>query len=282
MAHQKGQAGKWRRRFLGAMARTANAGLSAQMAGVDRTTAFALRQRDPGFARDWIRARDWGRARVKAQGQPVHPGGRPRSAGPAEELDPRPLKARRCRHGGTEVVRCGEGRMSPESDRIFFSHLAAGYGLRRSAAKAGFSKQALYARRTIDPEFEAQWEAAKAQCLARNDMLLIDSVPRTLDPETADAAEDLPRPTIAEVIRITRMYRSAPGAGSGRGAGRAAGPAAAAEPPVPDAKHIFDELSERVREIKLAQAKGKLAEGWTQDEWENWIPPGWVRKDEAA
>ncbi|MGA9580444.1 MAG: hypothetical protein WBR13_00565, partial [Allosphingosinicella sp.] len=80
MAHRKELVGKWRKRFLSAMARTANAGLSAEMAGVDRTTAFALRKRDPGFAADWIRARDWGRARVKAEGRPVFACGRPRQA----------------------------------------------------------------------------------------------------------------------------------------------------------------------------------------------------------
>ena len=109
MAHRKDVAGKWRKRFLAAMARTANAGLSARMAGVDRTTAFALRKRDPGFASAWIRARDWGRARVKAQGRPVFAGGRPRSAGPDETLDPRPLRCvrRRQREGARSS---GRGR----------------------------------------------------------------------------------------------------------------------------------------------------------------------------
>src|SRR5687768_8153059 len=146
MAHRKEVAGKWRRRFLAAMARTANAGLSAQMAGVDRGTAFALRKRDPGFAADWLRARDWGRARAKAAGRAVFAGGRPRAAGRGEELDPRPLKERRRPDGGTEIVRCGEGRQSPETDAVFFSNLAAGHGVRRSAAMAGFSATALYNR----------------------------------------------------------------------------------------------------------------------------------------
>jgi len=275
MAHRKAQAGKWRKRFLSAMARTANAGLSAQMAGVDRATAFALRKRDPGFAADWARARDWGRARAKAAGRPVFPGGRPRAAGPAEALDPRPLKARRCREGGTQIVRCGEGRMSPETDRIFLTHLAAGFGVRRSAAQAGFSTNALYARRMLDPAFAAQWEAAKAQCLARNDMLLIDSVPRTLDPEVAAAADDLPRPTIAEAIQIQRLYRTtAAGPGRGRGSQEPA--------PAPSAEEIFAELHQRLQEIKREETGEKLASGWVQDEAGNWIPPGWTRKDEAA
>jgi hypothetical protein len=275
MAHRKGQAGKWRKRFLGALARTANAGLSAQMAGVDRATAFGLRKRDPGFAAAWVRARDWGRARAKAAGRPVFAGGRPRPAGPAEALDPRPLKVRRCRHGGTEIVRCGEGRQSPESDLIFFSNLAAGYGVRRSAAAAAFSTNAVYARRMIDPDFAARWVAARDQCVARNDMLLIDSVPRTLDPDVTEAAEDLPRPTIAEAIRIQRLYRRRDdneGKGGRRGYGA----------PPRSAEDAIKSVLDKIEAIERHEAPQKLAQGWSQDEAGHWIPPGWVRKDEAA
>jgi hypothetical protein len=277
MAHRKDVAGKWRRRFLAAMARTANAGLSVRMAGVDPSTAFGLRKRDAGFAADWVRARDWGRARAKAAGRPVFAGGRPQGAGPGEALDPRPLKVRPCREGGTEIVRCGEGRQSPESDHVFFSHLAAGFGVGRSAAAAGFSKNALYARRMIDPDFEARWELAKAQCLARNDMLLIDSVPLALDPETSEAADALARPTIAEAIQIAKLYRPAP-----EKPARGAKPSAEAEPPGRTGAEIFDELSGRLDEIERDKAAAKLASGWTKDEEGNWIPPGWVRRDEAA
>jgi hypothetical protein len=276
MAHKTKVAGKWRRRFLSAMARTANAGLSAQMAGVDRGTPFALRKRDPVFAAAWIRARDWGRARAKAEGRPVFPCGRPGAAGPAEHLDPRPLKTRRCRDGGTETVRCGEGRQSPESDHVFFANLAGGQGVRRSAAAAGFSTTALYNRRMIDPDFEGRWEAAKAQCLARNDMLLIDSVPRTLDPETTEAADDLARPTIAEAIRIARLYRAPPGKAEPKSKGREEAR------PMRSCDEIFDELSERLKEIEDEKSAARLAVGWSLDEAGNWIPPGWVRKDEAA
>jgi hypothetical protein len=252
------------------MARTANAKLSATMAGVDRSTPFELRKRDPVFAAAWVRARAWGRARVKAAGQAVHACGRPRRAPPAEALDPRPLKERRSRHGGTEIVRCGEDQMSPETDRIFFANLAAGHGIRRSAAAAGFSTTALYNRRMIDPQFQSQWLAARDQCLARNDMLLIDCVPRTLDPQASEAADDLPRPTIAEAIRITRLYR--PPASAREAARRAAEP----EPRI-SAKEVFDALSERLAEIERDGAQAKLDQGWIEDEEGNWIPPGWTK-----
>lgn len=271
MAHKRKYAGRWRRKFLSALARTANARLAAEMAGVDHTTAYLLRQRDAGFAAAWPRARAWGRARVKAEGRPVFAGGRPRPAGTRGVLDPRELKERASRDGGTETVRCGEGRQSPSTDATFFAHLAAGQGVRRAAAAAGFSTNALYARRMIDPQFAAQWEAAKDQCVARNDMLLIDSVPRTLDPDITDTAESLAKPTIGEAIQIQRLYRrrDEPAAGGRRGRG----------PPERSFEQACASILEKIEAIERHEAPKKLAEGWVRDEAGNWIPPGWVRKD---
>jgi hypothetical protein len=265
----KKAAGMWRRRFLSALARTANARLAAEMAGVDHSTAYALRERDEGFARAWPRARAWGRARVKAEGRPVFANGRPRAAGPAEALDPRELVVRTSKNGGTQLIRAGEGRMSPRSDAVFFAHLAAGFGIRRSAAAAGFSRTALYNRRMNDPEFAAQWDLAKAQGIARNDMLLIDCVPRTLDPEVSEAADDLPRPTIAEAIQIARMYRP-----RGEVPGR---PPWGQGLPQRSAEEAVESILSKIEAIERHEAPKKLAEGWTQDEAGRWIPPGWVK-----
>ena len=224
MAHKKAVAGKWRRRFLRAMARTANAELSAWRAGVDKTTAFALRKRDSGFARDWARARDWGRARVKAEGRPVHACGRPRQARAGEGAeDARALVVRLSKREGAQIVRAGEGRWTPQAETEFFAWLVAGFGVAHAARQIGFSTNALYRRRFRDPEFAARWAALREEGLARNDGLLIDSVPQALDPEVMAAAGDLPRPTIAEAIQIQRLYRR-DGEGDGP-RGRSAWPA---------------------------------------------------------
>lgn len=275
MAHKKSQAGKWRKRFLGAMARTANAGLSAQMAGVDRTTAFALRQRDPGFACDWVRARDWGRARVKAEGRPVHACGRPRAAraGDAPE-DARALVVRHSKREGAQIVRAGEGRWSPAIEADFFAWLAAGFGVNHAARQIGFSTVALYQRRLKDPDFAARWASVRAEGLARNDGLLIDSVPRTLDPEVIATADGLPSPTIAEAIQIQRLYRRDPEGGESAGrSGWPARPRSLAE--------VHDSILKKLSAIARVRDAAKLAKGWIQDEAGNWIPPGWVRKDAA-
>ena len=276
MAHKKTQAGKWRKRFLSAMARTANAGLSAQMAGVDRTTAFALRQRDPVFAGAWIRARDWGRARVKAQGRPVHACGRPRAGRVGEApTDPRELIVRLSKREGAQIVRAGEGRWSPAVEADFFAWLAAGFGVNHAARQIGFSTVALYKRRLRDPDFSARWAAVRAEGLARNDALLIDSVPRSLDPEVMAAADGLPVPTIAEAIQIQRLYRRDGEGGEPRGRGG-----------WPARPRSLDEMRgsifKKLSAIARVRDSEKRASGWTQDEDGNWIPPGWVRKDEAA
>lgn len=276
MAHRREVAGKWRKRFLSAMARTANAGLSARMAGVDKTTAFALRKRDPGFARDWVRARDWGRARVEAEGRPVHACGRPRraQAGEAPE-DARALVLRRSKRDGAQIVRAGEGRWTPEIEADFFAWLAAGFGVAHAARQIGFSTVALYRRRTADPGFATRWAAVREEGVARNDGLLIDVVPRAIDPEVMAIADGLPSPTIDEAIRIQRLYRSPVGGRGGAGrhdpeAGRAS------------EKELNESLVAMLDVLERREAAKRLGEGWIRDEEGNWIPPGWGRKDEAA
>lgn len=270
MAHRKTIAGKWRKKLLSALARTANARLAAEMAGVDHSTAYGLRRRDPGFAAAWERALAWGRARVKAEGRPVFAGGRPRPARAGEAPpDPRPLVLRPCREGGAELVRAGEGRWNPEAEEVFFAWLGAGHGVRRAAKESGFSTNALYARRQLHPDFAARWAQAKADSLERNDLLLIDSVQWSLDPEAVDAAEALPRPTISEAIRIQRLYRAPAGGGTGR--------AAEPERPRRDVNEIIDQIAARLEEIKKEEEQAKIEAGWIRDETGYWIPPGWVR-----
>jgi hypothetical protein len=260
----------WRKKFLSALARTANARLAAEMAGVDHTTAYELRRRDPAFAAAWVRARAWGRKRVKAEGRPVFAGGRPRPARAGEAPpDPRALVVRHRKGGGAELVRAGEGRWNSEAEEVFFAWLGAGWGVRRAAREAGFSTNALYARRRLHPDFAARWAQAKSDSLERNDLLLIDSVQWSLDPEAVEAAEQLPRPSIAEAIRIQRLYRAPGAAKAGRGT--------EVQFPKRDVNELLDLISARLEEIKAEEAQSKLDSGWVQDETGYWIPPGWVR-----
>lgn len=247
----------WRKRFLAALARTANVDLSAEKAGVDRSTVFLLRKRDPMFAAAWLRARAWGRARVAAEGRPVHAGGRPRPARPGEAADARELVVRTSKNAGTQIVRAGAGRWSPGAERDFIAYLVAGFGVRYAARAVGFSAFAIYKRRLNDPGFAARLDAAREEGKIRNDGLLIDAVPLALDPEVIEAAEALPRPTIAEAIQIVRLYRP-PGERAGRG--RRHGPRE------PSIEEVRNEVLRRLRTIRAHRAeRGGESDGTGQD-----------------
>ena len=242
----------WRVRFLAGLARCANARLAAQMAGVDHSTAYLLRLRDPGFAAAWLRARDWGRARVEAEGRAVHSGGRPRGGRMAEPADPRPLVVRRSANAGAQLVRAGEGRWNPAAEEKYFDFLGAGHGIRRSANEAGFSAAAVYKRRDADPLFRARWDEARGHGRLRNETLLEDSVQWALDPEAIERIETLPVPTIREAIQIVRMGKPGGGAGGAESGGRA---------PVrrePSIEQVRDEIVERLAALRRQRA-GKAA-----------------------
>jgi hypothetical protein len=194
---------------------------------------------------------------------------------PGTEEKPIELIVRRSKREESQIVRAGKGRWSPGIEADFLAWLAAGFGVSHAARQIGFSTNALYQRRLRDPDFAARWAKVREEGLARSDELLIDSVPRTLDPEViAAAAEDLPRPTIAEAIQIQRLYRPRVGPGGGRD--RDPSPERAGE------EELNESIMALLDVLERRQAGERLAAGWTRDGERHWIPPGWVRKDEAA
>ncbi|HEY0112120.1 MAG TPA: hypothetical protein VGB59_03095 [Allosphingosinicella sp.] len=95
----------WRRAFLRALARTGNARLAAELAGVDKGTAYDWRDRDPGFARDWARAKAWGQARIAAG-----------AVDPEEAAGP--LTVRVSKNNGAQLVKASKGRWSGAADEL--------------------------------------------------------------------------------------------------------------------------------------------------------------------
>jgi hypothetical protein len=187
---------------------------------------------------------------VEAEGRAVHAGGRPRAAAAeqGEVPDPRELIVRRSKREGAQIVRVGEGRWSPSAEDKFLAHLIVGYGVGYSARKVGFSSVAVYNRRTRDAAFAARWNAAREEGKIRNDGLLIDSVPRALDPEVMAAAEGLPSPTIDQAIRIMQLYRREDSGGAGGGRQRHM-------PPEPSIEQVRDEVLRRLKAIRAHRAK---------------------------
>jgi hypothetical protein len=257
VAHKKKVAGLWRKRFLGGLARSANARLAAERAGVDHSTAYLLRKQDSGFALAWRRALAWGRMRTKAEGRPVFPGGRPRPARNGEAADPRPLKVVALKEGGTRHVRIGEGRWGPGDDDAFFEAFERTGSLRQAAKAAGFSTNAVHQRRRANPGFARRWQEVKEQGREGNEMTMIHAVGRTFDPDPEveravdEAAEAPPRPTVAEAIRIAQLFQRA----AAREAARQAGPK---EPPI---EAVRDEVLARLAAIRAHRAARPAGEG---------------------
>ena len=128
---------------------------------------------------------------------------------------------------GPQIIASSGARWTDESEARFLDHLASSCNVTLSAAAAGFSKEALYRRRRIDPDFAQAWQTALEQGYVRLEMLLIEGA--TASSKGADRAErkHLPFPdmTVREAIVILQLHRaSVKGDGMTRGAGWRARP----------------------------------------------------------
>ncbi len=175
----------WRAAFLRALARLGNVRAAAEAAGVDASTAYSHRKGDERFAARWDAARE------KAKEAPPPPCRRspsPRKRG--EEL-----VARYSKRHGVQMVRAGAGRWSPKAEAVYLAHLRTTGCLRRAAAGAGFSSNAVDYRRKRYPAFAAECEAALEESLVQLRSLVaaagiaaFDPFPEAL-PEGGGAAE---------------------------------------------------------------------------------------------
>jgi len=59
---------RWRRAFLRELARSGSVALAAERCGIDRSSAYQLRKRNPAFARSWERAQAAARASLGSRG----------------------------------------------------------------------------------------------------------------------------------------------------------------------------------------------------------------------
>ena len=175
---------------------------------------------------------------------------------------------------GVKLARVGTQRWGPRAEDKFLEALAASANVRRAAAAAGFSPEAVYKRRLRQPGFAAAWDAAIEVGKARIEAYLVEAADRTFDPETLGDAvfggDALPKVSVAEAIHILRLKG---------GAARAAATvkeddeSEAYEAEVEAARGRFLERLERMEAIARAR---KIAEGWSEQEGEL-VPPGFAR-----
>ena len=260
---------KWLEPFLAALARTGNVRVSSAEAGVDFSTAYARRQRDAGFRAAWaevVRAREAGALRDGLSTGSIPP----QDERVREEL------VVRCSSTGAapKLVRAGAGRWSTGREERFIVSLATSANVRRAAAAAGISTQAVYKRRLKQPGFAAAWDAAIEVGKARIEAYLVEAADRTFDPETLGDAvfggDALPKISVAEAIHILRLKG---GAARAVATVKEDDEGEAYEAEVEAARGRFVERLERMEAIARAR---KIAEGWSEQEGEL-VPPGFAR-----
>ena len=258
----------WQQPFLDALARTGNVRIAAAEAGVDYTSAYARRQRDAGFAEAWA-----GVLREQEAGEESEYPLSPLACGES----PSPAKGRgvlaeewvmRCStSGAAQIVRAGAGRWSAVRETRFFVALAECANVRRAAAAAGVSSQAIYARRLKDRNFRAQWDAAIEAGKARLETYLIEAADRTFDPETLPVGDGLPRVSVAEALAILRL----------KGGSGAAAKGGHDEREADDGQQEYQEACQRVvarlERMGARDRKDRLEAGWSEVDGEM-VPPG--------
>jgi hypothetical protein len=273
---------RWVIPFLRALVRTGEVRAAAEDAGIDHTTAYARRRTHPKFAGLWRGALAAHAEIRKAEEQeeiaavgnaPSPPHGC--AAGPSLSREGRGADGEELVASCGQVKRAGNGRWSKAKEKIFFDELAATANIRRSAAAAGVSYNAVHARRLKQPLFAAKWDAVARSAKASIDMYLIEEAKKTFDPDEIELGEAAPKVTIDQAIKISQ-------AGAAKGRQADAHPDPFAEEASASCDNGLDEVRERIigklSRIRAADRKEQLKLGWTLDEsFDVMVPPGYVQ-----
>ncbi|HEU4705225.1 MAG TPA: hypothetical protein VFS45_05930, partial [Sphingomicrobium sp.] len=170
------------------------------------------------------------------------------------------------------------GRWSAAAEKRFFAALADRANVRDAAAAAGFSTNAIYARRARRPEFRRAWEAAVETGKARLQMLLMDAAERAFDPALIDVPDEAPKVSVAEALNILKARE---GKERELGGGGPSGRGWIGEPEW-EQQESYREACERIiarlARLKERDADERAAAGWVHcPEHDVMVPPGWVR-----
>lgn len=207
----------WRSVFLRELARTGSVAAAADRAGIDRSSAYQLRRRNPAFAASWDRAQT---AAVERIGADAGEGGASRAArGDRGALRLRGHETIRASRAGRPcIVRAGPGRWSRAAEQAFLGELCASASVSAAAAAAGVSPQAAYARRRQWPAFAQAWDEAKAEGYERLELLLIHGATNMLDPPPIPTGTEPPPMSYDHALRVMALRGPAGGhPGKGRG-----------------------------------------------------------------
>lgn len=187
---------RWRRAFLRALGQTANVRASARAAGVDHSTAYQYRRRNPHFARLWQDAVEAARVAI-ASGE---------VAEAPTFADARARTIRSSKSGKICVMATGEGRWNEEVEEQFFTRLAATGNVKEAARFIGMSTTALYNRRKLWPAFDARWSEVVSLATERLAVQLLTSASNVIEPvELAVPDFDM---SVDQAIRVAQLYEA--------------------------------------------------------------------------
>jgi hypothetical protein len=258
---------RWVAAFLRALERSGDARRSALDAGVDHSTAYNRRKAHPDFADAWAAALVRFVANEGAgeeEGQSLDTVG----TNGVEALVLQPGA------DGVRAARGGAGRWTAAAEKRFFSALADRANVRSAAAAAGFSTNAIYARRARRPEFRRMWEAAVETGKARLQMLLMDVAERAFDPELLDVSEEAPQVSVSEALNILKA-REGKEKELTNGRGWIGDPAWDDQE---DYREACDRIIARLERLGERDKEERAAAGWGwSEEYQVNVPPGWMR-----
>lgn len=187
---------KWRRAFLRALAVTANVTLSAQRAGIDKSTAYQARNASPLFARLWDKAMADGRTAIAGGHVPDE----------VADIDSRPFSIRSSKSGRVCLMATGEGRWNEDVEALFFARLAETGNVKEAARAIGMSTTALYNRRKLWPAFDARWTEVVTLATERLAVQLLTAASNVIEPAELEVPDfDM---SVDQAIRVAQLYEA--------------------------------------------------------------------------
>lgn len=181
--------------FLDALRRTGNVREAARELGVHRSTFTKRRAKDPAFATQWDAALAVASAALRAA-EPMQVPGEPRVT--------------RVRSGHLQLRRAQPRRLTRAAEQAFLAALSATANIRLSAAAAGFSHSAFYARRKTSPAFRREMRLALEQGYEQLEIALLASMaPDSYEDDAWRHNEppDMPPMTTAQALQLMYLHQ---------------------------------------------------------------------------
>ena len=190
----------WRVVFLRELARCGSVALAAATCGIDRTSAYTTRRRNPAFALSWERALTSARARLGGA-TPERTSRQPRLA-PDQFI-------RTSKSGKVCVARAGPGRWSQRKEGEFLTRLAATANISAAAEAVGLSTTSAYNHRRKWPAFAQAWRAAVAEGYDRVEAHLICQASCALDPQPPEVPSGPVEVSFDQGLNLLKLHRAA-------------------------------------------------------------------------